>query len=458
MGKIWKRRVWCWLGRYRRDLRGNIAALTAMAIIPLVGIMGLATETGGWFLVQRAEQNAADSAVLATGQNYLFGGTTYISEGQAAAAKFGFVTGSNSTTVTPLINQTCPSPIAGSNCFKVTITKSIALNFSKILGYTGTGGSGTQSITASAMAKSKDFPISDCITSLGPGSDSYRVNGGPKLNLNGCTIQVNGDATCNGSNSSGNALYFFVSGTNKNNNCTPANNSVPLVADPYLTTYPASNIPANPCGNSPLNYWQASGSYGNGLGHYTPPSQPAANKWNGSVAAGGTPICGDVTLSGDTTITGSGTIVIENGWLNLNGHTLTGTGVTLIFTGPTVGNNFSPSHSPPTDGTLDISAPTSGTWSGVALYQDPNLTSGVDWTAGGSGLQLEITGLIYMPNSNIDFHGAVSKATGGLDCFTLVDWKIVMSGAVTVNEQQTQCAAAGLTPPSSNIRRPVLVQ
>ena len=64
MGKIWKKSAWRWFSRYGRDRRGNIAALTAMLIVPLVGVMGLATETGSWFLIQRAEQNAADSAVL----------------------------------------------------------------------------------------------------------------------------------------------------------------------------------------------------------------------------------------------------------------------------------------------------------------------------------------------------------------------------------------------------------
>jgi len=53
--------------------------------------------------------------------------------------------------------------------------------------------------------------------------------------------------------------------------------------------------------------------------------------------------------------------------LNLNGHTLTGTGVSLIFYGPDGGTGFTPSHTPPTNGTLDISAPTSMTdpWHGV---------------------------------------------------------------------------------------------
>ena len=164
MGKIGIRRAWRWLSRYGRDRRGNIAALTAALIIPLIGIMGLATETGSWFLIQRAEQNAADSAVLATGENWLFGGVNYIAEGQSNAAKFGFANGASCPTaspavdtscVTPAVNQACPAPYTGvTSCMTVTIAKSIPLTFSKILGYSGTGGTGKQTIVATAVAKS----------------------------------------------------------------------------------------------------------------------------------------------------------------------------------------------------------------------------------------------------------------------------------------------------------------
>ena len=120
----------------------------------------------------------------------------YIAEGQSNAAKFGFVDGTNSTTVTPAVNQNCPAPFTGmTSCMKVTITKSIPLTFSKILGYSGTGGGGTQTIIATAIAKSADSPVSDCILSLAPTeSMAYHVNGGPKFDLTGCAIQVNGDA------------------------------------------------------------------------------------------------------------------------------------------------------------------------------------------------------------------------------------------------------------------------
>jgi hypothetical protein len=69
----------------------------------------------------------------------------------------------------------------------------------------------------------------------------------------------------------------------------------------------------------------------------------------------------DVTIT--TPVGGSAVLVIENGQLDLNGHALrssTGSAVTIVF----AGNKGS-------GGVLDITAPKTGPWSGVAICQDP---------------------------------------------------------------------------------------
>ena len=65
--------------RYLRNQRGNIAALTALLILPLAALLGMATEGGSWFLITRAMKRfialvlAASFAVLATGCNTMQG-------------------------------------------------------------------------------------------------------------------------------------------------------------------------------------------------------------------------------------------------------------------------------------------------------------------------------------------------------------------------------------------------
>ena len=99
--------------RFLRSRRGNIAALTALLIVPLVALMGIATEGGSWFLVQRAAQNAADSAVLAAAINGTAkpSGTTYISEAKSIAKNYGFQDGADNATVAPVNGQPCPPPM-----------------------------------------------------------------------------------------------------------------------------------------------------------------------------------------------------------------------------------------------------------------------------------------------------------------------------------------------------------
>jgi len=87
---------------FLRNRRGNVAALTAILILPLAALLGMATEGGSWFLITRAMQNAADSAVIAAATNggNSTGGTDYVNEGKAIATSYGFTNGAARATVT----------------------------------------------------------------------------------------------------------------------------------------------------------------------------------------------------------------------------------------------------------------------------------------------------------------------------------------------------------------------
>src|SRR5215467_8894732 len=57
-------------GGFRRDQRGNVAVIVGAAIIPLVGALGLATDTARGYLVKARLSQALDSAALAGGKVY----------------------------------------------------------------------------------------------------------------------------------------------------------------------------------------------------------------------------------------------------------------------------------------------------------------------------------------------------------------------------------------------------
>jgi hypothetical protein len=228
-----------------------------------------------------------------------------------------------------------------------------------------------------------------------------------------------------------------------------------------------SQIPANTCGTTSSSFPQEPSKPHD-------PALPASNIWGSSGVT--TPItltnlptiankgivCGDLQLAGNVTVTSSSglagsLLVIENGRLDTNGHTLktaSGSALTIIFTGPTVpGQSYNHYPADSTNsGTLDFMAPTSGTWKGIAIYQDPNLTSGIDFTYAGNNPTWNITGAVYFPHSSLAFKGVVNKSSNGASCLLLVADTVTMSGTASIEPTTTaSCLTAGVTLPTNNV-------
>lgn len=150
-----------------------------------------------------------------------------------------------------------------------------------------------------------------------------------------------------------------------------------------------------------------------------------------------------------------GVLILWNGRLITNGHklgTISGY-LTLVF----AGTNGPYSHVPTDDGTLDFSAPRTGHWAGMAIYQHPALISGVDLTAAGNTPTFNITGMLYMPHAEIRLSGAVNKAsTNGLSCFGIVADNMLINGT---GLSLAACDRAGLGLPYTMVEgRALLVQ
>jgi hypothetical protein len=241
-------------------------------------------------------------------------------------------------------------------------------------------------------------------------------------------------ATCTGHNL--NATIGETHGANNGcgNTMLP---DMPKVPDPYTSL--ASQIPADTCGGK---YPQEPTKKGPGL--------PSSNQWSGaySLVSGVKVVCGDQQLTGNTTLNNT-VLVIENGQLDTNGYTLSGSGLTLLFSGT---NSASYQHVPTGGGTLDISAPTSGTWSGVAIYQDPSLTTNVDISAAGNTPTWNLSGLVYLPHSSVTLSGIVNKSSTGQRCFTMVVDNINVNGTGQIFANDDQCGSSGLTMPQGDYR------
>lgn len=415
--------------------RGNVALITALSMPVLLGSVGIGAEVASWYGGKRAMQNAADSAAIAAASN---ASDTYDDEARAVAARYGFVDGQDGVTVSAADGQPCPR--GGKTCYAVSISRVQPVILAQVVGFDGDlkiNGAPAKRISAKALAIQANSPREYCVLALAGSGDpqAIRTNGSPKADLSGCSVMSNSDARCNGHNL--NADYGDAHGIN--DTCGKRTNShVDKVDDPYAGL--KAHIPVKTCGST----------------YYTAPEKkkdpqlPSSNRLHGLETRSVIDICGDAELSGPVFISssGSGTVlVIRNGSLNLNGYTLqtmAGASLTVIFTG----NDNNRDHRPVGDGTFDIKAPTSGPWSGVAIYQDPDLTGGINITEAGNTPTWNITGLVYLPKASVTFSGAVNKSSEGASCFGLVVDNLIVNGTASIFAHG-ECPRAGLTLPYS---------
>jgi Flp pilus assembly protein TadG len=410
-----RRKLWA----FARDRDGASIVLIGLTMPVLIGGMGLAAEVGYWQVHHRALQNAADAAAIAAATN---GTSNYATEAKGVSAQYGFQDGTGHITVAA--TNPASATNCASNCYVVTVSDDVPLFLSQVVGYQGSK-QGLSTITASSVATSTTA-YSYCVLALGgSGAQGIRSDGSPTANLQGCNVMSNTSATCNGHNLG--AAVGDAHGTN--NGCGNLENSnVPTAPDAFAGL--ASNIPSNSCGS---NYPQEPTKT------HDPPL-PSSNQWNGNYSTSGAKVvCGDQQLTGNVTLNNT-VLVIENGVLDTNGFTFKGSGLTVIFSG----TNGNYNHFPTGGGTLDIAAPSSGTWSGVAMYQDPALTKNVDISAAGNTPAWDISGLVYLPHSSVTLSGVVNKASQGQTCFELVVDNVLINGTGQIFKNDTQCAAAGL--------------
>lgn len=434
------------LRRLHADRRGNIAVMMAFLFPIIAGGLGLGFEVSNWYLRTRAMQNAADAAAIGAATN---NGSNYDVEAKAVTAQYGFVDGSNNVTVTASNTATCPA--GGNTCYSVTITSLVPLYLSQVVGYHGDStlnGAPEKTLSNTAIAQQTTVKQPICMLGLSQTAQALRTNGAPNSNFSGCSVMSDSAATCNGSNL--NANWGLAAGNN--NGCgNKQKSNIPVVTDPYYAMH--TNIPTNTCSSYAQETEQGS-SHSGGI------------SWSGNQNLSGTvEKCGDVRRTGNVVIntsnnTTGATLVIENGQLDLNGFTLStssGSAVTIVFSG-TSGNyqHIPTDNSTGQGGVLNIQAPSSSSalFSGMAIYQDPNLTTGVDITYKGNNPDWNISGGVYLPNSNVQISGDVSQSANGADCFVMVANTVLINGTSNIYQQSPDgsgCKPAGLNMPSATI-------
>ncbi|MCL6740636.1 Tad domain-containing protein [Sphingomonas sp. RB56-2] len=416
--------------------RGNMVVIAAAALPMLVGSAGLATDTIQWALWKRQLQRAADSAAIA-GVYDRFGhdgATTNTATAVDHDLTLNQHTNMGLESGYPVV--TFPAN-AGSNRNQVRVVLAVQ----KELSFSSMFLPAAPVIKATAQAAGVSTSGDFCVLSLQHnGKTGIQATGNASIVMD-CGMMTNSTATNaaagQGSSSVTATTIAASGGIQQSSNWTVDSYQPysPQLDDPYENLDPSDadhdfdSCPANP----------PSLTINNGNTGQTIP----ADKCYSSISVQSNR---SVTFSN---VNGGDKVIVTGGGVNVQG-TLHLNGVALIIT------NRSTSSSA-TIGTLDMNssgqidstAPTSGKWAGMAIYQDrravdnsptgtisansPNKINGNSTN--------KIRGVVYFPNQQITYNGT---GTGTATCTQFVAKRIYWSGNSGVNNFTKNCPGSGI--------------
>jgi Flp pilus assembly protein TadG len=389
------------LGQFRRDQSGNYLMITAVMMPALVGLVGLGTDYGLWTYTHQSAQSAADSGAASAARAYVTGDTSSVTmQANAVTSSYGFVNGVNGVTVT--VNQPPQSGnyTGSAGAVEVIVKQSQTPIFSAVLR------SQQFTITARSVALGT-VDGKGCVLSLdGTASGATTGQGSTNVNLPNCSLYDNSSSasalTVGGSARVSALSVSVVGGISGQAGVTTTQGvqtGAPPMADPYASVQ--NPVPTGAVDNSCCSHGTATldpGIYKNGM----------------KLVAGA-----NITLN-------PGVYYIEGSGLDVaGGATLTGTGVTLVFTSSN-GSNYA-SATINGGATVNLTAPTPASGlatAGIVMFGDRNMPVGTPFTFNGGASQ-NFTGAIYVPKGNVKYAGG-SNATNG--CTQLIADTITFTG------------------------------
>ena len=349
--------------------------MVAVSLPVLISVAALGLDSGLLFIQKRQAQTMAEAVCTAAAyQLYLNSSNT--SGATAAATALALTYG-----VTPTVSIPPTSgAFANKNGYvQVSITTSSPRLFSAIWG------PGSMAVNASAVAGSGTTPYSTAaILVLNPSTTAVTLSGTTSVTANNGSIIV--DSTSNtaivSSGSPGPSITAPVldisgkiaySGTNPNK-AAVTNSSQPNTPDP-LAGIPAPSTSGMTVQSSSRISLSGSATMTLSPGVYT----------------------GGITLSGSSSVTlNPGAYYINGGGINMSGpSSISGSGVFIYNTG---GGAINLSGS----GNVSLSPMTTGTYTGITVFQDRSSTTGA--TMSGSG-NISNTGTFYFPSATLTMSG-----------------------------------------------------
>ncbi len=408
-----------------------------MPVLMMSVAMGV--EVSHWSAQQLDLQRTADLAALAGASAYARGGTA--AQAAAAAADVAELDGAagGSRSWSPAAQTLTDNQItvlitsgvrnAADPAVQVTVRRTVPLLFAHIA-------SDAQSVSlgARAMAEvggSQNSP-QPCVLTVGGDANGVvtlpgvTASGNTDASLSGCSLVSDSKVSMSG-NLTLDVSAIYAAGTismSGNVSGTAANSSAqhpgsPQIPDPYAGNSTLQNAIAKAnCSPTQLP----------AVSHNTYNLYP--NVCYGSISIGGN---ASVVFNGTGLYTINGSVTIS-GNTSLGGTTISGSGITIVSTGPlSISGNFN-------TGSIVLTAPTVGTAQegSVAGVLFATNSTGASTVSGNSAIPF--SGLLYMPNGSLSVSGNATDGSSG--CAEIIAGTLTLSGNMDL---ASNCSNYGLT-------------
>ncbi|MFD1612233.1 hypothetical protein ACFSCW_10505 [Sphingomonas tabacisoli] len=393
---------------FARSKRGNVIVAAAASLPVVIGSAGLATDTLEWTLWKRQLQRQADSAAL-SGAFALAQGKNHVTSVNGDIARTAELT----LTATPVI-ESPPTTGAGTgntSAVRVALQTGRSLPFSSLFVSTAPT---IKAESTAAVVNNGNY----CLIALEPTTAvGITMSGNATVNM-GCGMATNSKSSnavyVNGSSTITATPIAAVGTVVPNSNYTgttvfkshqvPQKDPFASLPDPDISTLNCQSLSVSPNGNKSL----------------TSTSNPA------------TATClKNVDVKGTLTL-GPGIYYVDGGSFNVGSQAvISGTGVTIILTSKTAASDPSSIATMSMNGgaQINLSAPTTGTYAGVIMYQDRRALDVASNTVNGNSSSF-YQGALYFPKQQLTFNGTTGMST---DCLQMVGRRVVFLGNSSIS-------------------------
>jgi Flp pilus assembly protein TadG len=365
--------------RFLADRRGGVAPVFAIALVPLLGIVGASVDYGRANSVRTAMQAALDATALMVAKDWqklqpdqvapratqLFNANFTQSEVTGLQVNAAVANSSTGTTVTTSASGALPT------------------RFMQLMGFN------SLSVTARTTVVNSTDGLG-CVLSLNPlASGAATAQGSTTVKLNGCSLydnSANATALTVGGSATVTADFVGVVGGIGSSTGITATNGIRTGISPVVDPYADVSFPV-----------------------YTACDQHNFTAKN-TVTINPGVYCGGIGVNANAVLTlNPGMYYLDGGGLSVNGGaSVTGSGVTLVFTSKlerdwatvTINGNA----------TVNLTPMTWGPTAGIVIFADRRTPAGTSFKFNG-GVNQYFGGAIYVPTGAITFAGGADTTT-----------------------------------------------